>query len=340
MEKILSIIIPSYNTEKYINICLPYFLDQRIMDDIELLIISDGSKDRTVEIAKKYENKYPECIRVINKENGGHGSVINRGIKEAQGKYFKVVDGDDWVITDGLVRLVSYLKTHDVDMVVNPYIEYNDKTGSEKEIKRTYIDQYGNGEIYFFDNINLQQIVQMHEITYRTELLQQNNIKVDEGIFYVDAEYIIYPIPFVKKISFLTDPIYMYRVNSDTQSVNIKSAQKNLAHHEKVAQECLKFYEKEKEFLSPQKKKYVLSHTHRIVSTQYHILISFKPSLEKKSQIEKWDSFIKNNYSDVYQLKSDPLIELMKRSDFRLYKVSVELNLVRLTTKRIIGKLR
>lgn len=110
MNKILTITVPSYNTEKYIDECMPFLLDDSIVDDIEILVVSDGSKDKTVEVATKWSEKYPQTIRVIEKENGGHGSTINRGILEARGKYFKVVDGDDWVKTDNLVKLVDFLK--------------------------------------------------------------------------------------------------------------------------------------------------------------------------------------------------------------------------------------
>ena len=97
MNKVLTITVPSYNVEKFLENTLDSFLDERILEDLEVLIVDDGSKDRTAEIGKQYEERYPDTFRVISKENGGHGSTINRGIKEARGTYFKVVDGDDWV---------------------------------------------------------------------------------------------------------------------------------------------------------------------------------------------------------------------------------------------------
>ena len=100
MGKILSITIPSYNVEKYIDKCVQSMLVDSILDDIEILIVNDGSKDSTPEIAKGYVEKYPQTVRLIDKENGGHGSTINAGIREATGKYFKVVDGDDWLNTE------------------------------------------------------------------------------------------------------------------------------------------------------------------------------------------------------------------------------------------------
>ena len=106
MEKILTVTVPSYNVEKFLENTLDSFVDERVLDDIEVLIVDDGSKDKTAEIGRKYEEKYPDTFRVISKENGGHGSTINRGIGEAKGKYFKVVDGDDWVDQDGFAELI------------------------------------------------------------------------------------------------------------------------------------------------------------------------------------------------------------------------------------------
>ena len=110
MEKVLTITIPSYNVEKYLNQTLDSFIQEEILADIEVLIVDDGSKDRTPLIGKEYEEKYPGTFRVISKENGGHGSTINRGILEARGRYFKVVDGDDWVNTGDFVKLVKPLR--------------------------------------------------------------------------------------------------------------------------------------------------------------------------------------------------------------------------------------
>ena len=119
MEKILSIVVPAYNVEKYLDQCLSSFVNTEVLRDIEILIINDGSTDRTAEIAEKYCEKYPGCFVLYNKENGGHGSGINYGIEHAKGKYFKVVDGDDWVETVNLPVFVRTLKKIDVDVIAS-----------------------------------------------------------------------------------------------------------------------------------------------------------------------------------------------------------------------------
>ena len=104
-EKILTVTVPSYNVQAYLEDCLESFVNSEVMDDIEVLIVNDGSSDDTATIAERYVSKYENTFRLINKENGGHGSTINTGAREARGKYFKVVDGDDWVDT----ILLSYV---------------------------------------------------------------------------------------------------------------------------------------------------------------------------------------------------------------------------------------
>ena len=185
MSKILTVTIPSYNTEKYIDECLPYLIDERIISDIEILIVSDGSIDNTVSVAQKWADKYPDSIRVIDKENGGHGSTINRGILEATGKYFKVVDGDDWVVTENFVKLIEFLKGVDVDLINNPYFEHDEETADETLMMALKIQA---NQIVQHDKIIEQiKIPPMHTITYRTSILKDNKISIDEKMFYVDV---------------------------------------------------------------------------------------------------------------------------------------------------------
>ena len=129
MKKLLTIVVPSYNVQKYLRQTIESFLDERVLERIEVLIVDDGSQDETAKIAMEYQIKFPNSRRLISKENGGHGSTINRGIQEASGKYFKVVDGDDWVNTEDFVKLVEKLKNCNSDYVVTNYYEVNDNTG-------------------------------------------------------------------------------------------------------------------------------------------------------------------------------------------------------------------
>ena len=129
MEKILTITVPAYNVEKFLEKTLDSSLVKEILDEIEVLVVDDGSGDGTAAIGRKYQERYPGSFRLISKENGGHGSTINRGIQEARGKYFKLVDGDDWVDNSGLRELNRRLRTCEADYVFTNYYVVNDGTG-------------------------------------------------------------------------------------------------------------------------------------------------------------------------------------------------------------------
>ena len=291
MSKILTVTIPSYNTEKYIDECLPYLIDERIISDIEILIVSDGSIDNTVSIAQKWADKYPDSIRVIDKENGGHGSTINRGILEATGKYFKVVDGDDWVVTENFVKLIEFLKGVDVDLINNPYFEHDEETADETLMMALKIQA---NQIVQHDKIIEQiKIPPMHTITYRTSILKDNNIKIDEKMFYVDVEYITFPLPFVKKSVYLDYPVYVYRTNSGTQSMAIGNMVKNRAMHLKMTKHVWKFTKNLQSSTPESVKKVLMQRFSELVFAQYVINLSISDKTERKAETKTFTEFLK-----------------------------------------------
>ena len=182
-NKILSITVPAYKVEDYLKQCLDSFLAEDILDDLEILVIDDGSPDQSKLIAETYQAKFPHSFRLISKENGGHGSAVNRGIAEASGKYFKVVDGDDWVDSQALANLVRWLKQTDSDLVVSNYLWVYEKTGQTRpEMKEPFAGvQYYTK--YRFEEICSKLYIKMHAMTIKTSILKQNHICLDEGCY-------------------------------------------------------------------------------------------------------------------------------------------------------------
>ena len=181
MEKILSISIAAYNVEKFLIQTLDSFItDKEIMDKLEVIIVSDGSTDDTVDLASGYVKRYPDTYVLIDKENGGYGSTINASLKVAKGKYFRTVDGDDWVSTDGLKELIAALERIDTDMVITKYMNVDDAT-----MKKTLVeDGFKYDEVEKrFDSVQLDDMIPMHQTTYRTEILRKNRIKITEHCF-------------------------------------------------------------------------------------------------------------------------------------------------------------
>ena len=131
-DKVLTISIAAYNLSERIDQCLASFASSKFIDDIELIVTNDGSKDDTARKVEKWVERYPNSIRLINKKNEGAGSTVNSGILHAAGKYFKMVDGDDWV--ENIDEFVNFLKNCDSDRVVSDYTFYDN---SKKAKDRT-----------------------------------------------------------------------------------------------------------------------------------------------------------------------------------------------------------
>lgn len=241
MSKTLSIIVPSYNAEGYLCETIPTMLSISNLEKLEIVIVNDGSKDNTLTIANQLKERYPQTIIVIDKENGGHGSTINAGIKVATGKYFKVVDADDWVDSKNLSDLIEYLDTVDDDEVISPFIKVYMDTNSEETYSynvRNSRKTYKYSE--FLSEIN--ELPKMHSITVKTSILRDNNIEIDENCFYVDLEYNTFPMPYIKTISYFDKAVYRYRLGSPTQSVSMPSYIKNVKMHETVIFSLIDFY--------------------------------------------------------------------------------------------------
>ena len=172
MDKIISFIIPSYNVEQYLEKCLSSFLNPQAIEQMEVIIVDDGSKDRTARIAEDYVKQYPELFRLISKENGGHGSAINAGTAAAVGRYLKVIDADDWVVTENLKELVDKLAVCTADVVLNPYHQVDMKTG-EKTVWKMFLDRY---EVTY----TLEDVVVLHS----TESVITGNFTRDTAMNY------------------------------------------------------------------------------------------------------------------------------------------------------------
>ena len=177
MEKILSVIIPTYNAEKFLDKGLTSFIvdDEKLLEKLEVIIVNDGTPDQSVTVAGRYADKYPDVFFIVNKENGGHGSAINEGMKHITGKYVKVVDADDWVDTKNLAKTIKILEKCTADAVIQSFRYYD--ISEEKYIPADI-------NVPDFDKIyNLKELVDMwydvydglsfHGVIYRTDFYKK-----------------------------------------------------------------------------------------------------------------------------------------------------------------------
>ncbi|MCI5874701.1 MAG: glycosyltransferase family 2 protein [Clostridiales bacterium] len=315
MKKILSIVIPAYNVEKYLDRCLSSFEVEDILEKIEVLIINDGSKDTTPDIAEKYCAKYPGTYFLYNKENGGHGSGINYGIKYAAGKYFKVVDGDDWLNTEELPEFVRTLENINADIVASDFLCIQDETDAVLSEKYCVSQDGMYGKTCDLSNGEIEDVIKMHALTIKTEILQQHEIVIDEHCYYVDCEYITYPIPYVETVYFYHKFIYMYRLGRNGQSMDIRSMQKNRAQHMRVLNSLLNFYDRVGD-IPVGRRRYIEKCIGQVVENQFQIYISMGLQKGIRRELAEWDNTLKKNYPAVYAATNKRSITLLRKTGY------------------------
>lgn len=227
-EKVLSLIVPSYNMEDYLAKGLESVLGISNPSVLDVIVVNDGSKDRTLEIARNFENRYPDIVTVVDKENGNYGSCINTGLKLAKGKYIKILDADDRFITNNFEQLLDALSNIDADMfftdLVKEYI-------SGKKIEYHFdLPIRKIADIRDVCNSNAFIDIQMPAITYRTELLKAIKYHQTESISYTDQEWCFSPIIQVKTIYYLNIPVYLYLLGREGQTMDSAVMHKRISH--------------------------------------------------------------------------------------------------------------
>lgn len=239
MEKVISFIIPSYNVENFLPKCLDSFLiaDKDNLYKMEVIVVDDGSTDKTASIARYYVERWPEVFRVIHKENGGHGSTINVGSRAATGKYLKVVDADDWVVTENLATLLGSFASCEADVVLTPFHMVNAISG-RREKRLAYIDDFTR--IYTLDQImsnwkKFDRCLTFHGIAYKRSFYLEFYHELPSKVFYEDQEYATIPCCYAKSIQVFNTFFYQYLIGNSTQSVAAHNQLKRIDHIEQVA---------------------------------------------------------------------------------------------------------
>lgn len=319
MSKILTITIPTYNVEKYLRQCLDSFIIPEVLQDLEVLIVNDGSTDSSAQIAKKYVEKYPDTFTLINKENGGHGSTINTGIRAAQGKYFKVVDSDDWVDREAMVHLVEELKKGDTDLVFSNYYWVDHDTGKKTvEFEKPFADVEYYKE-YIMDELPHDIFLKMHGYTIKREILRKIN-KIDEHCFYVDMEYVVFPIPYINTVKFIPDFVYQYRIGLPNQSMNPEKMKRNSENFDRVFHRLLTFYEEQQnEGLSSMKKSYIEHVLARLFASRIKIYLSVPFSGENFGKMKELDKYVKINYTHIYNANCNRAVDILRKTKYLAY---------------------
>lgn len=224
-KKTLTFVVPAYNMTEYLERCVMSLIAAKRNDDIEVLIVDDGSSDGTLEMAQKFETRYPGIVRAIHQENKGHGGAVNTGIAAASGMYVKVVDADDWVGPESLEQVMAVLReeadaAEPIDMLVTNYVY--DKVGKRNKHVVNFRHAMKAGKRLAWNDLGhfgLAEYILMHALTYRTAVVRESGMQLPEHTFYVDFIYAYQPFPWVKTMKYLDTPFYHYFIGRDGQSV-------------------------------------------------------------------------------------------------------------------------
>lgn len=316
MNKTLSISIAAYNAEKDISRCLESFIKSKVLDDLDIIVVNDGSVDKTSEIASKFACKYPNSIRVINKENGGHGSTINVGIVNSKGKYFKIVDSDDWVTVESIEKLVTYLKNSDVDLVFNPYYKISYENLNIIDLIDCKPSNTSYDRVYPIENLNGNEDIRMHTITYKTEVIKKVGPIIDENCFYVDMEYCIYPLIYVNNYVYLNFPVYNYLLGSQNQSVSLTSVIKRRNEHKKVIVSLVLYYKRKFQDKCNNLKSVVKETIFKTIESQFVIYIKMN-SKQGKNELLSFVTQL-NDLEFDYKISSSTLFRKLYWKFFKI----------------------
>ncbi len=229
--KLLTISIAAYKAEAYIAKALDSIITSKYIDKLQVVVVNDGSKDKTVNIVEEYIVRYPTSIDLIDKENGGYGSTINASLQIAKGRYYKLLDADDWFNTSELDKLVEALESTNADIVVSDYCRYYEQNGLTENIKSLKVAYEHLYDIKVLNTFNINPA-----LTVKTPIIQEQ-IKITEKCLYTDVEFCVKAI--IKSNNFVYFPyyVYCYRIGREGQSVSSESRMKHIAEHEFIVKE-------------------------------------------------------------------------------------------------------
>ena len=291
--KLLSIAIPCYNSQDYMERCIKSLLPGG--DDVEIIIVNDGSHDMTPEIADAYQKKYPGIVKAVHQENGGHGEAVNAGIANASGLFFKVVDSDDWVDEEAYRRIMDTLREiagseQTLDMLISNFVY--EKEGARRKKVMKYTSALVQDKMFTWSDVRHMrkgQYLLMHSVIYRTKLLRDCGLKLPSHTFYVDNLYVYIPLVHVKTMYYLNVDFYRYYIGREDQSVNEEIMIRRIDKQIKVNKMMIDAYDLWK-IPNKKQRKYMFNYLEiiTVISTVLLIRSGTEENLEKKRELWRY----------------------------------------------------
>ena len=290
--KLITFTVPCYNSAAYMDHCIQTLLTAG--EDAEILLVDDGSTDETGAIADRYAAEYPNVVRAIHQENGGHGAGVNQGMQNATGLYFKVVDSDDWLDTEALAQLMEKLRTFEepVDLILCNYVYEHVEDNSQRVVR--YRKVLPTDKVFGWDEVgrfNATQFITMHAAVYRTEVLRKTGIRLPKHTFYVDNLYVYQPLPDVETLYYLDVDLYRYFIGRADQSVTEENLIRRIDQQILVTKIMVDVHDLQA--LEARNKRLALYMYHYIsimlmICTIYLMMSGTPESLEKSDALWQW----------------------------------------------------
>lgn len=309
-------------------------------DEIEIIIVNDGSKDGTKEIADAYAEKYPNIIKAVHQENGGHGEAVNTGLKHATGLYYKVVDSDDWVNEAALQRVLKVIryyvkKEKQIDMFLANYVYERQLEGKQRVVN--YANVFPQNKVFTWDSLGhfrQDQFILMHSVIYRTQLLKDCGVKLPKHTFYVDNIFVYTPFPYVKTMVYLNEDFYRYFIGRDDQSVNETVMMGRMDQQLRVTRQMIK--QTQISTITNKKLSRYMAKYMTIMMTICTVLLIRKGQPEDIKDIDDIWAFLKKEDKEMYRLVRKSLLGQI----MRLYKTKVGQKLILIgydISRKVIG---
>lgn len=242
MDPILTIAVPIYNMERWLEKNLATYQAPELLGRIEVLCLNNASQDGSKKIIEHRVEMCPQIFTLVDRDSRGYGGSINEALARAKGTYFRIVDADDWVDTGELIRLIEALEDCESDIVLTDYEVVNLQTGAMTPIRAG-----DKGAVYKTEYRDFteptQTLPSIHATTYRTSLLRDSGFQMQDGIFFVDEEYVILPYLSAKSVIYYPFDIYRYQVANPTQSTSPKNRGKFQAHREAILKRLVYAYQ-------------------------------------------------------------------------------------------------
>lgn len=296
MNKLLTVIVPVYKVEKYINKCLDsLILPEQQMNKLEVIVVNDGSPDNSAIMAKEYEIRFPEVFKVIDKENGGHGSAWNKGVELASGKYLRFLDSDDWLDNHNLLFLLDYLSNSDVDLIFTHRNRHYENSGKDF-IDR--IDSVEYGKVYNIDEKSpleggMPTMTNFWYCTYRTSIIKTVSPLFIEKIMFDDGILFIAPILLSNTYSCLDIVLYNYLLGRVGQSMSKETEYKHLDHRLRVQKSMIDFANSHP--ASSKNKNDFVTNALRNNIHGFSSEICFLPYGERTKMMKEWYEYVNAN---------------------------------------------